>query len=294
MSTPPLVSIAMPVRNGLRTLALAVQSILDQTYPHWELWIMDDGSTDGTPDLARSFGDPRIQVRADGCGRGISARLNQVLDLAHGSLYARMDADDVAYPQRLAQQVAYLAVHPTVDLVGAWVVVFNEAGRAVGKRTGPQAHAGICARPYAGFPVGHPTFLGRLAWFRRYRYDEQITYSQDQDLFLRAYRTSTLANVPEILLGYREQALRLGKTLTGRREFAGSLLREMRHGHFYIGARGLLEHSLKAGFEVVATQTALAPYLLRHRAMPLTAGERAAWARVRQAVSRGREEAWHG
>jgi hypothetical protein len=61
-----------------------------------------------------------------------------------------------------------------------------------------------------------------------------------------------------------------------------------------MGARGLIEHSLKAGVEVVATRTALAPYLLRHRAMPLTAEERAAWARVCQAVSRGREEVWHG
>ena len=284
----------MPVRNGARTLALAVQSILDQTYPHWELWIMDDGSTDGTPDLARSFGDPRIRVRADGGGQGISARLNQVIDLAHGSLYARMDADDVAYPQRLAEQVAYLAAHPTVDLVGAWVVVFNQAGQAAGKRTGPEAHAAICARPHAGFPIVHPTFLGHLAWFRRYHYDPRITNAQDQDLLLRAYRTSTLANVPEILLGYRENGVQLGKTLRGRRNFARSLLREMRRGQLSVGARGLLEHSLKAGVEVVATHTPLAPYLLRHRATPLTAGERAAWGRVRQAVSRGRKEAWHG
>ena len=294
MSTPPpLVSIAMPVRNGARTLALAVQSILDQTYPHWELWIMDDGSTDGTPDLARSFGDPRIQVRADGGGQGISARLNQVIDLAHGSLYARMDADDVAYPQRLAEQVAYLAAHPTVDLVGAWVVVFNQAGQAAGKRTGPEAHAAICARPHAGFPIVHPTFLGHLAWFRRYQYDPRITNAQDQDLLLRAYRTSTLANVPEILLGYRENGSNWAKRCAGGATSPGVCCVRCGAARFPLGRGGCWNTASRPGWKWWRPTPPSRPICCA-TGPPLTAGERAAWGRVRQAVSRSREEAWHG
>jgi glycosyltransferase involved in cell wall biosynthesis len=286
-----LVSIAMPVRNNATTLAPAVRSILTQTYPRWELWLMDDGSTDGTLEQARAWAaaDPRIRVQADGQGRGISARLNQAVDLARGPLFARMDGDDIAYPQRLERQVAYLLAHPAVDLAGAWVVVFDAQGRARGKRTGPERHAAICAQPWAGFPIVHPTFVGRLTWFRRYRYNPRITYSQDQDLFLRSYRASTFANVPEILLGYREVAVQLNKTLTGRREFAGSLLREMRQGRLFLGLRGLAAHGGKAGAELLATHIGQAARLLRHRAMPLTSAERAVWEQVWTSVRDGPE-----
>src|SRR4051812_47547353 len=115
-TTMPLVSIAMPVRDSQRTLPVALRSIVSQTYPNWELLLFDDGSTDRTLEIARSFADDRIKIVSDGRGRGMTVRLNQAARVASGKYYARMDGDDAAYPQRLERQVAYLESHPEVDL----------------------------------------------------------------------------------------------------------------------------------------------------------------------------------
>jgi len=173
----------------------------DATYNNWELFLIDDGSTDQTLQLARHFEEPRIHTLSDGARRGLAARLNQAIELSRGVYFARMDGDDVAYPKRLERQINYLEAHSEIDLVGTAMMVFAENGEILGKRAGPQTHADICRRPTGAFRMFHPTYMGRLAWFRHYRYDVRLTVSQDQDLLLRAYRTSQFANIPEILLG---------------------------------------------------------------------------------------------
>src|SRR5271165_2292928 len=108
----PLVSVLLPARNSAPTLALALRSVLAQTYAHWELLLLDDGSSDGTVELARGIADPRIRLLADGRWQGLGARLNQGLAAAQGELIARLDADDLAFPERFARQVEYLYKHP--------------------------------------------------------------------------------------------------------------------------------------------------------------------------------------
>ncbi len=157
----PLVSIAMPVRNCRDTLPLAMRTIQWQTYPHWEFLVFDDGSVDGTNDVARRIaeGDGRIRVLSDVRQLGISYRLNQAIALSRGSLFARMDGDDVSYPERLERQLAYLCSHPDIDLVGAGAVVFNDHGVAIGKRFAPESHDEICAST-RGIPDRAPHFHG--------------------------------------------------------------------------------------------------------------------------------------
>src|ERR1039458_2052600 len=96
----PLVSIGMPAFNCEKTLAVAIHSILNQTYSNWELLLMEDGSSDRTPEVAQSFSDPRISVFADQSHKGLVPRLNQAVAMSRGKYFARMDADDVAYPER--------------------------------------------------------------------------------------------------------------------------------------------------------------------------------------------------
>lgn len=281
MNVRPLVSIGMPVRNCQITLQMAVCSVIAQTYPFWELLLIDDGSSDNTLQIAQSFADPRIKVYSDGENRGLPIRLNQAIDMSKGEYFARMDGDDIAYPDRLERQVSYLEQHPDVDLVGAWVLVFNVAGTPLGKRAGPETHAAICAKPFAGFPVVHPTYMGRLEWFRRYRYNEMVTKSQDQDLLLRSYRFSKFGNVPEILLGYREEKIDLKKVLTSRWFFAQALAREFRRQQQPVFAvRAFLEQALKALLDCTAVGSGLKYRLLRHRAQPITEAERREWDRV--------------
>lgn len=286
MSREPLVSIGMPVYNCAHTLPMAVRSLLAQTCTSWELLLIDDGSTDDTPRVARQFGDPRIRLSIDGTNRGLPTRLNQAVAHSRGTYFARMDGDDVAYPQRLERQLAYLAAHPTVDLVGAQVVVFGPDGAARGKPALPEQHTAICAHAFLNvLPMRHPTFLGATAWFRAHRYDEQARKTQDQILLLRTYRTSQFANVPEILLGYREERLDLRTMLLTRRMAAPFMLRELlRQRRPLLAARALARQLAKACVEIAAVQTGLNYRLLGHRLGPLTESERQAWARVWQQV----------
>jgi hypothetical protein len=87
------------------------------------------------------------------------------------------------------------------------MAVFGREGTLLGKRSAPDTHAAICKFPHSGFFVAHPTFVGRLGWFRRFQYRESAIRCEDQDLLLRSYRFSQFGNIPEILLGYREETI---------------------------------------------------------------------------------------
>jgi glycosyltransferase involved in cell wall biosynthesis len=276
-----LVTIAMSVRNNARTLATTIRSILDQTYTHWELLLIDDGSTDGTLEIARSFTDPRITVISDGKARGLAERLNEAIDLSAGTYFARMDGDDIAYPQRLERQVAYLEAHPDVDLAAAWVVTFGADGVALGKRMNAERHEEICAHPAFGIALPHPTWVGRLGFFQYYRYKTSAVMCQDVDLLLRAYRHARFATVPEVLLGYREERLQLKKLLWTRGYHVRSIVQEfVRQGEPGLAVKGAAMLGVKAMVDCVAVTTGLNYRLLRHRALPMSADEQREWREI--------------
>src|SRR5512138_427624 len=105
------VSIGIPFYNPGRAFEKAVRSVFSQTHADWELILMDDGSSDGSLELARSITDPRVRVLSDGANRGLCARLNQIAREARHGLLCRMDADDVMHPDRLHRQVEELTAH---------------------------------------------------------------------------------------------------------------------------------------------------------------------------------------
>jgi len=268
----------MAVHNCEQTLRMAVRSIMRQTYRNWELLILDDGSTDRTVEIAQSFGDARIRVIVDGSRRGISARLNQPISLAKGEYFARMDGDDVAYPERFERQIRYLEEHSEVDLLGAGILVFKGDGHAMGTRTIWQTHEEICRRPWAGFYLPHPTWMARTAWFRKHPYRAEARIG-DQDLMLCTYQSSRFASLPEILLGYREDSFSLRKALNERWYFVNELARQSLFegkSHF-LAWRGVAEHTLKAMVEVFAVATGLTYHILRHRSLPVDQNELDRW-----------------
>ena len=203
MSDTPRITVALPVFNGGGALALAVQSLVDQTLLDWELLLIDDGSTDGSLDGAW-LADSRITLVRDGRNLGLSSRLNQAVSLARAPLFARMDHDDIAHPRRLERQAAFLDQHPEVDLLGARCVAMNEAEQVIGELPSAVTHEEICARPWRGFYLAHPTWMGRTGWFRAHPYRVPGPYRcEDQELLLRTYRQSRFAALPEPLLAYR-------------------------------------------------------------------------------------------
>lgn len=277
----PLVSIAMPFYNSAKTLRASIQSIRNQTYGNWELQMPDDGSTDGSVEIAQSFRDPRIIVWSDGQRKNLAARLNECIDRARGSLLARMDGDDLAYPERIERQVKFLNSNPEIDLVGTGMLVFGQDGQPLGKRLGPAVHAEIARRPTLCLRVFHPTFVGRLDWFRRYRYCVEAKLGQDQELLFRAHRDSRFANLPDILLGYRESSIDLKKVLRSRRLWVKHLSWHLKGPSGYARLAGAaLNFTLRGLLDYLAVFTGLGYRLLPQRAEPITDSERQAWLEV--------------
>lgn len=114
----PTVSVLMPVYNGAKYLHEAVKSILDQTYADFEFLIVNDGSTDDSEKIILSFKDPRIVIIKNEINIGLINSLNKGLTIAKGKYIARMDADDVAMPQRLELQVKEFNTNPNAIVIG--------------------------------------------------------------------------------------------------------------------------------------------------------------------------------
>ncbi len=249
----PLVTVAMSVHNASATVGLALRSVLAQTYQNWELLVADDGSTDGTREVLSQIQDPRIRLIQEPSGNmGLPFRLNQCMRLAKGYYVARMDADDVAYPQRLERQVQFLERHRDIDLLGTGAVVFKGEGEIVGCYPTACSHEAICRRPWWGFPLAHPTWMGKRTWFMAHPYAEKDIRCEDQALLLRSFSHSRFAALEEVLLGYRMEkvsAIKLGK---GRVNYCRRLLRQVNDlPSAMTFMHGLLVHSLAFGRDVL-------------------------------------------
>jgi len=215
----PTVSVIMPVYNGSSTVASAIKSILHQTFPDFELLVLDDGSTDGTSEIVRAFGDPRVRLFRDSRNQGTAVVQNFAIDQSRGEFIARMDADDLSFRNRFELQVAFLRSHPDVDLVSTGVVTFRNAdGSIIGLLPHHETHEQIVAQPWRGFYMPHATWMGKAGWFRKHRYAvPESVRSDDQELLLRTYTTSRFHSLPDVLYGYRLGDYQLKRTLLTRR-----------------------------------------------------------------------------
>ena len=279
--TKPLVSIGMPIYNCQETIAASVNSILNQTYDNWELILIDDGSKDRTLTVVKSFNDSRIKVISDGVNKNLPNRLNEAISLSKGKYFARMDGDDVSYPERIAAQVDYLENHPEVDLLATNIVVIDRHNNAVGGFAPIESHEEICRRPWAGFPMTHPTWMGKLDWFRAHRYRPQAIRTEDTDLMLRTFDTSRFARLPEVMLGYRVDSLSLKKILPGRYYTSLSLIDKALTSKKYLFALGVIEQAAKAAVDILAISTGLNFKILKHRVgETLSEAEQDKWQQV--------------
>jgi hypothetical protein len=206
-TTNPALSVAMSVYNGGPYLAAAIESILAQTFGHFEFLILDDGSTDHSRQVAEAYAarDARIRVIARE-NRGLVASLNQLLSEARSSLIARMDADDTCLPDRFARQMAFLAANPDHGVIGSDCTSIAADGSELppARLTRPTSHAQILANLEAG-----PTMLHNAVIYGRDLvrdiggYRPAYAHAEDYDLWLRLSQVTRLANLPEPLVTYR-------------------------------------------------------------------------------------------
>jgi glycosyltransferase involved in cell wall biosynthesis len=194
----------MPVYNAENFLAEAVESIQSQTFQDWELVAVDDGSTDSSGTILARFAsdDPRVRVLGGEENRGVAAALNRGWREARGELVARLDADDVALPERLARQVRFLDVNASVAVVGSAAVLVAPDGTHLSVTPIPTSSTAIRATLLRHNCLNHPSVMIRraiLEEFGGYRFN----HVEDYDLWLRISQRYELANLPEPLTLYR-------------------------------------------------------------------------------------------
>ena len=197
----------MGVFNAERYLVEAMGSILNQSFSDFEFVILNDGSTDKSGEILRAFAsrDSRIRLFSEE-RRGLTRCLNRGIELAKGRYLARMDADDVALPGRFQKQVDYLDANPEVFALGGRARLVSPEGWPLCRWTVPTGHEEIDAAHIAGLAgqLIHPTSMMRLEAVRRIGgLNEQWSYAQDYDLWLKLAEIGRLSNLRDTVLNYR-------------------------------------------------------------------------------------------
>jgi glycosyltransferase involved in cell wall biosynthesis len=204
----PLISVILPVFNGARYLSEAVASILGQSFGDFELIAVNDGSTDNSLEILKEYAkqDRRIRVISR-VNTGIAGALNDGIAAAAGQFLARMDADDVNLPRRFEKQVSYLIEHPECVLLGSRAMLTDPYGVPQYESKHKPAHEQIEADLLQGdgWAVLHPAAMMRAEAVRAIGgYRSQWVPIEDLDLFLRLTEIGRAANLPDILLHYRQ------------------------------------------------------------------------------------------
>ena len=202
----PALRVLMPAYNAERYVGEAVRSILEQTFADFEFVIIDDGSTDRTGEILAEWAarDSRIRlIRRP--NTGYLHALNEGLALCSGELVARMDADDVALPERFERQIRYLREHPECLAVGCGMLRIDADGDLICEEPMPPAHDEIEERLLKGLgALPHPSaMIRREAMLAVGGYREAYYGAEDHDLWLRLAERGRLANLPEPLLKCR-------------------------------------------------------------------------------------------
>lgn len=223
----PAVSILLPVRNGLPYLPVALASIFAQTFPDFELLVVDDGSTDGTAAVLDRLSDTRVRVFSSG-GAGLAAALNLGLGQARGAYLARHDADDWSSPDRLERQWRWLERHRDIDVLATAASFADGAGQPLDSAWTRTVHAqwdaavtpeSIAALMPLTCCLFHATVMARTEVLRTAGgYDPATVPAEDYDLWLRLLPGHRFARLPERLYTvrtYRESfsAVRRGDQL---------------------------------------------------------------------------------
>lgn len=203
MKSKNKISVLLPVYNGEKYLKSSIKSILNQTFKDFEFLIIDDGSTDNSVELIKSFNDSRIIFVKNNKNIGLTKTLNKGLDLAKGEYIIRMDADDISLPERLSKQVNFMDKNLDCGVCGSWIKIFGDTKEHIIKyETDPDV---IRTQLLFLNPLAHPSTILRKKIFDEFslRYDKFYEKAEDYELWTRVVNFSKICNIPEVLLNYR-------------------------------------------------------------------------------------------
>ena len=214
LSDPPKVSVAIPVYNRERYVAAAIDSILAQGFTDFELLAVDDGSTDASRAVIEAYDDPRIRLVATPANAGIAATRNQTVGLARGEYLAFLDSDDVACPDRLARQVAFLDGHPDIAAVGTWVAWIDGDGRPLGRvKRMATAPDDIAAQRLFRPGIVNSAAMARTVVLGGFPHRAELPVGSDYEMWARFAAAHRVANLPAVLVHCREHGQRTTEEL---------------------------------------------------------------------------------
>ena len=202
----PQVSVIMPAYNAEKYIGEAIESILNQTYKDFELIIVNDASTDSTGSIIKTYAekDERIVVLENEQNLNIAGSLNRAISAAKGEFLARMDADDIALPERLEIQSKAMQENPKVAVVGNDINLIDENGSVIGYRHYPTDSKSLKRVIFRYSPFAHPTVLIRTSCLKEVGdYDKTKSPSEDVDLWFRLGTKFDFMSIPQALLKYR-------------------------------------------------------------------------------------------
>lgn len=200
------VTIGIPFYNNEKTLDYAIKSVVNQTFRNWELFLIDDGSTDGSVLIAQEAAseEPRIKLYVDGTNRGLVFRLNQIIDTANGDYIARMDADDIMLPERIEKQLAVFFNDSLIDVVSTATYTIDEKNNPIGVRQTEcveiKGNINVFKKPL----ITHPSIMARKNWCQENKYNSKYIRAEDFELWCRTFAYTNFYRITEPLLLYRE------------------------------------------------------------------------------------------
>ena len=216
----PIVSVLLPCYNAAATVTEALESLANQTLADFEIIAVDDGSTDNTLAILQTWAEKDARLRVlPRSHEGIIPTLNAGLEVCQAHYVARMDADDLCHPERLARQVAYMEAHPEVDLVSCLVEGFPKEALREGFRiyidwqNSLVSHEDIRREMFVESPMAHPSVTFRKSVVETLGGYQERGWAEDYDLWLRLYLQGVrFGKIPEVLLSWREYPERLTRS----------------------------------------------------------------------------------
>lgn len=199
----PKITVLMTVYNGEKYLKEAINSILNQTYRDYEFLIVNDGSTDSTREIIKSYQDSRIYLVDNEQNIRTPKSLNRGLKMAKGELIARQDADDVSLPERLEKQISFLERNQEIALLGSWYIEIDENGKQLREYKLPCENIQISWDSIFYCPFSTVVFRKELILNNVGYFDESIKYGEDWEFYSKIARTYKVANIGEYLIKYR-------------------------------------------------------------------------------------------
>ena len=234
----PKVSVVMPVYNGELFIKESVESILRQSFKDFELLVINDGSTDGSPRLIESFKDSRIRLINHRTNLGQAQSLNRGFAQSRGEYIAHLDCDDISLPERLESQVAFLDAHANVGICGTWVRTFGRFPPVI-RRYPATSKAIICYLPFAN-PLAHSSVMMRKESLCQYdlAYNPKCRYSEDFELWIRCVEHFEVCNIANVLVWIRVHSQQASRVYRNETKSSGDCIRSQ-----VLSRTGLLSES---------------------------------------------------